>query len=78
MKSDLRYKIEAEFRRNEISIPFPQRDLHIRSDFRQQRPTTGKDSLGGSLKKKEKGKKGTKEKASPIDLPTKELGNASE
>lgn len=29
--SDLRYTIEAEFRLQEIEIPFPQRDLHIRS-----------------------------------------------
>lgn len=29
--SDLNYAIDAEFRRREIEIPFPQRDLHIRS-----------------------------------------------
>ena len=34
IKSDLRYKIEAEFRRNNIRIPFPQQDIHIRSDLR--------------------------------------------
>lgn len=34
IKSDLRFKIEAEFRRNKIEIPFPQRDLHIKSDIR--------------------------------------------
>lgn len=34
IKSDLRFKIEADFRKNDISIPFPQRDLHIVSDFR--------------------------------------------
>ncbi|MFK7921568.1 MAG: mechanosensitive ion channel family protein [Bacteroidia bacterium] len=34
IKSDLRFKIEAEFRRHRISIPFPQRDLHVVSDFR--------------------------------------------
>ncbi|MEM7372926.1 MAG: mechanosensitive ion channel domain-containing protein [Bacteroidota bacterium] len=32
--SDLRYKIEAEFRRYDVQIPFPQRDIHIRSDYR--------------------------------------------
>lgn len=32
--SDLRYKIDAEFRRHSIRIPFPQRDLHVVSDFR--------------------------------------------
>ena len=29
--SDLRFEIDAEFRKNEIEIPFPQRDLHLRS-----------------------------------------------
>ncbi|MBQ4914359.1 mechanosensitive ion channel [Maribacter sp. MMG018] len=29
IKSELRYKIDAEFRKNNISIPFPQRDVHI-------------------------------------------------
>jgi len=34
IRSDLRFMIEAEFRRNNIHIPFPQRDLHIISDHR--------------------------------------------
>ncbi|WNJ16867.1 mechanosensitive ion channel domain-containing protein [Pontibacter sp. G13] len=34
--SDLRFMIDGEFRRSDIEIPFPQRDLHIRSDFRYQ------------------------------------------
>ncbi|WP_405381195.1 mechanosensitive ion channel family protein [Maribacter sp. LLG6340-A2] len=29
VKSELRYKIDAEFRKNKITIPFPQRDVHI-------------------------------------------------
>ncbi len=29
MKSSIRYKIDAEFRKNDITIPFPQRDVHI-------------------------------------------------
>ncbi|GGD71620.1 hypothetical protein GCM10011412_06520 [Maribacter cobaltidurans] len=29
LKSDLRYKIDAAFRKNNITIPFPQRDVHI-------------------------------------------------
>jgi small-conductance mechanosensitive channel len=29
LKSDLRYKIDAEFRKNNVTIPFPQRDVHI-------------------------------------------------
>ncbi|MBI1184339.1 mechanosensitive ion channel [bacterium] len=31
IKSDLRFKIDALFREHNVSIPFPQRDLHIRS-----------------------------------------------
>lgn len=34
IKSDLRYKIDVEFRKHDIQIPFPQRDLHIKSDDR--------------------------------------------
>jgi len=33
IKSDLRYKIDAEFRKSNVVIPFPQRDVHI---FQQQ------------------------------------------
>lgn len=29
MKSEMRYKIDAEFRKNGITIPFPQRDVHL-------------------------------------------------
>ncbi|WP_396638485.1 mechanosensitive ion channel family protein [Maribacter sp. R77961] len=29
IKSEIRYKIDAEFRDNNVVIPFPQRDLHI-------------------------------------------------
>ena len=32
IKSELRYKIDAAFRENGIHIPFPQRDVHIKSD----------------------------------------------
>ena len=31
-KSDLRFLIDKKFRENKIQIPFPQRDLHIRTD----------------------------------------------
>jgi small-conductance mechanosensitive channel len=31
--SDLRFAIEAAFRKADIEIPFPQRDLHLRSGF---------------------------------------------
>ncbi|MBL7127693.1 MAG: mechanosensitive ion channel [Ignavibacteria bacterium] len=31
-KSDLRFLIDKKFRENKIHIPFPQRDLHIRTD----------------------------------------------
>lgn len=39
IKSDLRFKIEADFRKNDVTIPFPQRDLHIVSDFRDAKRT---------------------------------------
>lgn len=39
IKSDLRFKIEADFRKNDVTIPFPQRDLHIVSDFRNPKKT---------------------------------------
>lgn len=29
LKSEMRYEIDAKFRENSISIPFPQTDLHI-------------------------------------------------
>ena len=29
LKSELRYKIDAAFRKNNVTIPFPQRDVHI-------------------------------------------------
>ena len=32
VKSDLRFKIDALFRANNISIPFPQRDIHIKKE----------------------------------------------
>ncbi len=49
IKSDLRFKIEADFRKNDVTIPFPQRDLHIVSDFRASKkldlaPEEEKDS----------------------------------
>jgi small-conductance mechanosensitive channel len=30
IKSDIRFKIDALFRENEVTIPFPQRDVHIK------------------------------------------------
>jgi small-conductance mechanosensitive channel len=32
IKSDIRYKIDAAFRANKVQIPFPQRDVHIKSN----------------------------------------------
>lgn len=29
IKSEMRYRIDAEFRKNHVTIPFPQRDVHI-------------------------------------------------
>ena len=32
VKSDIRFAIDAKFRKNGVVIPYPQRDLHIKSD----------------------------------------------
>jgi small-conductance mechanosensitive channel len=32
IKSELRYAIDDEFRKNNVQIPFPQRDVHIKSN----------------------------------------------
>lgn len=32
LKSEIRYKIDTAFRANKIQIPFPQRDVHIKSE----------------------------------------------
>jgi len=50
--SDLNYKLDAMFREHNVEIPFPQRDIHIRSGGLQgprEEPkgeTTGTDKLG--------------------------------
>ncbi len=33
IKSDLRFEINQAFRENKITIPFPQRDVHIKRDL---------------------------------------------
>jgi len=33
-RSDIRVAIDQAFREKDIHIPFPQRDLHLKSDFR--------------------------------------------
>lgn len=38
IRSELRFQIDAAFRANNITIPFPQRDLHILSDHRKNAP----------------------------------------
>ena len=40
IKSDLRFSIDKLFRENGITIPFPQRDLHIVSDSRNKETTS--------------------------------------
>lgn len=35
-KSDIRYLIDKRFREEGVTIPFPQRDLHIKSGFRSE------------------------------------------
>ncbi|MAX79266.1 MAG: hypothetical protein CL843_03715 [Crocinitomicaceae bacterium] len=32
IKSDIRYEIDKSFRENKVTIPFPQRDLHLKKD----------------------------------------------
>ena len=34
VKSDIRFMIDEEFRKHKVQIPFPQRDLHIKTDTR--------------------------------------------
>lgn len=40
IKSDLRVAIEDKFKQNKVTIPFPQRDLHLKSTV----PLSGKDT----------------------------------
>ena len=44
LRSDLNYAIWSKFKEHEIEIPFPQRDLHIRSGALDLRTNTGRDS----------------------------------
>lgn len=39
VKSDIRFEIDRRFREEGIHIPFPQRDLHIRSDATKAQPS---------------------------------------
>lgn len=45
VKSDLRFMIDGEFRKNDIRIPFPQHDIHIRTDLTKNDPSTDGFSL---------------------------------
>lgn len=38
LKSQLYYAIHKKFKEHDIEIPYPQRDLHIRSDYRDSTP----------------------------------------
>jgi len=38
LKSELYYAIFRKFKENNIEIPFPQRDIHLKSGFLQERP----------------------------------------
>lgn len=40
VKSDIRFRIDDLFRQNNISIPFPQRDVHLYTKPAQERPNT--------------------------------------
>lgn len=45
-RSDLNFAIERKLRENQIEIPFPQRDLHLRSgSFVLQAPGTARDKI---------------------------------
>lgn len=39
LRSDIRFLIDLKFRENNITIPFPQRDLHVMTDLRIASPT---------------------------------------
>ncbi|MCF8094235.1 MAG: mechanosensitive ion channel [Desulfobacteraceae bacterium] len=41
VETDVRFDIDKKFRENNITIPFPQRDLHFKSDNRALLPGTG-------------------------------------
>ena len=41
--SEINYGIDAVFRENGVTIPFPQRDLHIRSDEQSGVKMEGED-----------------------------------
>ncbi len=45
LKSQLYYAIFKKFRDNNVSIPFPQRDLHIKSDLRDWQKVVSDDPL---------------------------------
>ncbi|MDH3710029.1 MAG: mechanosensitive ion channel [Cyclobacteriaceae bacterium] len=45
LKSQLYYAIFKKFRDNNVSIPFPQRDLHIKSDLRDWKEVVSDDPL---------------------------------
>ncbi len=45
--SDINFEIDRVFRENGVQIPFPQRDLHLRSGFKgDQGPADRKGDLG--------------------------------
>lgn len=44
VKSDLRFMIDKEFRKSKVVIPFPQRDLHIKSDYRHEEKKNNPES----------------------------------
>jgi len=49
LKSEMRYLIDAKFRENEISIPFPQRDVHLfqSGPFEHRKAVTKTDTKWG-------------------------------
>lgn len=43
IKSDLRFEIDKKFRENNVTIPFPQRDVHFYPKAESQKKNTGND-----------------------------------
>lgn len=46
-KSDLRFDIDRAFRENNVTIPFPQRDLHLKSDATKSTSLSNPDTQEG-------------------------------
>jgi len=50
ISSDLRFAIDAAFKKNRIEIPFPQRDIHVRSGLEGFKSNGSDDPIAGRVK----------------------------